>query len=393
VKAIVPLCIALVFSGTTAMQGVSQTSESASVAAAAALAPPAAGFPLSGPVTSSEIGNGIWWRPTFDEAVIEKVMTDAESWGYRNVLVESFWNGETIFPSRTFPSKDGSDKDWLTTMCAVARRHNLRVHAWIHTLYWRADRSTVQSHPLLSKHPDWVELPREDTPTSAGESRTAFVSPAIPGVRRALGSLIDELCERDIAGVNLDYIRYPSGGEDYGYNPASIEKFKAATGLSPRDLKPDPTPGSDWMKWVHFRENQVTELVSELCERIRTRSQVRKTRILVSAAFFPGYAKERGKNPKFQDWTTWVKRGYLDFSTPMCYSPQLPGLEGELKEIRAAHAGTSVACLPGIAVGKFYSPHPSLAEQGELLKKTGYSNWMVFKYETVKAELDQKQPK
>lgn len=127
VRTIVTICVALVLSGMCAIRVAGQTTETAGIPVATPN-----GYPPAGPVTPEQIGNGIWWRPTLDDAAIEKTMADIEGWGYRNILVESFWNGETIFASQTFPSKDGSDKDWLTTMCAVARRHNLRVHAWIH---------------------------------------------------------------------------------------------------------------------------------------------------------------------------------------------------------------------------------------------------------------------
>jgi len=346
-------------------------------------------FPLEGPLTPELVGNGVWWRPSFDEAVAEKVMSDLERWGFRNCFIESFWGGETIFPSSNFPSKVSDGKDWLKIFCEIGAKHNVRVHAWIHTFFWHYGRDKITSGTLVGDHPDWIEVSKDGQAPQRGEKEYVFVSPAHPEVRKKLGQLVDELCERPIAGVNLDYIRYPFAEPDFGYNPVAVERFRSETGLDARVLTPSLDKDSPWMKWVEFRERMVTETVDELAARIRFNSLKAKRRITVSAAFFPGYAKERGKNPKFQNWEVWVKRGLLDFSTPMCYSPTLPGLKEELAEVCQTHQGTKVVPVCGLAVGQFSSPHPAYGEQKKLLDEMGFSVHAVFKYDTLAAELNQ----
>jgi uncharacterized lipoprotein YddW (UPF0748 family) len=348
-------------------------------------------FPMSGPLTADMIGNGVWWRPTFDEQVAEKVMSNLEKWGFRNCFIESFWGGEVIFPSQNFPPKTKDGKDWLKIFCEIGARHNVRVHAWIHTFFWHYGRSTMTSTTLLvGQHPDWVEISRTNKPPESGEKEYVFVSPAHPGVRSKLAQLIDELCQRPIAGVNLDYVRYPFAEPDFGYHPLAIERFQRETGLDPRSLQRDTRPNSSWMKWVEFRERMVTETVDELASRIRLLSPQLGRRIAVSAAYFPGYEKERGKNPKFQNWMEWVRRGLLDFSTPMCYSPTEEGLAEELAEVAAVHKGSTVAAIPGLAVGQFYSPHPPYQRQLEILRKAGFKYHAIFKYDTLAEELEKK---
>ncbi|MCX7624996.1 MAG: family 10 glycosylhydrolase [Candidatus Sumerlaeaceae bacterium] len=349
---------------------------------------PALAFPLTGPLSAEIIGNGVWWRPTFDEEVAESVMSKLEKWGFKNIFVESFWSGQTIFPSPNFPAKTSDGKDWLQIFCEIGARHNLRVHAWIHTFFWHYGRDKITSGTLVGDHPEWVEVSRSGGPPEKGEKDYVFVSPAHPEVRRMLGKLIDELCQRPIAGVNIDYIRFPLAEPDFGYNPAAVERFRNETGLDARSLTPDTRPDSNWMKWVAFREKMVTETVDELASRIRLRGIQHHRRIAVSAAFFPGYEKERGRNPKFQNWVVWVKRGLLDFSTPMCYSPTIDGLREELQEVRSTHAGTAVVPIPGLAVGQFYSPHPPYTEQLKLVREMGFSHHAVFKYETLAQEIE-----
>lgn len=347
-------------------------------------------FPLTGPLSPDIIGNGVWWRPTFDEQVAENVMSNLEKWGFKNVFVESFWGGQTIFPSSNFPSKTSDGKDWLKIFCEIGARHNLRVHAWIHTFFWHYGRDKITSGTLVGDHPEWIEVSRSGGPPDKGEKDYVFVSPAHPEVRRMLTKLIDELCQRPIAGINIDYIRYPFAEPDFGYNPAAVERFRNETGLDARTLEPDVRPQSNWMKWVEFRENMVTETVDELASRVRWRGIQQQRRIAVSAAFFPGYEKERGRNPKFQYWVVWVKRGLLDFSTPMCYSPTIDGLREELGEVRSTHTGSTVVPIPGLAVGQFYSPHPPYADQLKLVREMGFSSHAVFKYDTLAQEIENK---
>ncbi len=350
-------------------------------------AAPSQAWPLSGPLTAEMLGNGVWWRPTFDEAAAEKVMSDLERWGYKNCFVESFWGGQVIFPSSHFPAKTNDGKDWLKIFCEIGARHNVRVHAWIHTFFWHYGRDRITSGTLVGDHPDWIEISRTGDPPARGEKDYVLVSPAHPEVRRQLALLVDELCQRPIAGVNIDYIRYPFAEPDFGYNPAAVERFRRETGLDPMTIQPDMNPESPWMKWVAFRERMVMETVEELTNRTRMAGIQQRRRIVVSSAFFPGYKKERGQNPKYQNWYEWVKRNLLDFSTPMCYSPTLAGLKEEFEEVKLAHQGTQVVPMPGLAVGQFYSPHPPLADQLKLLKEAGYPIHAVFKYDTLADEM------
>ncbi|MCX7964571.1 MAG: family 10 glycosylhydrolase [Candidatus Sumerlaea chitinivorans] len=344
-------------------------------------------FPLVGPVRAEEIGNIVWWRPTLDEKAIEQMMADLQRWGYRNVMVESFWGGQTIYPSKVFPPKTNDGKDWLKIICEAGARHNIRVHAWIHTFFWGL-RANVTSGSLLAQHPHWIEQTLDGQLPQSGERDYVFASPAVREVRAALGKLVDELCERDIVGINIDYIRYPFTVPDSGYNPVAVERFRNETGLDARTITKDLTPNSPWMRWVEFRERMVTETVEELSSRIRFNSARSGRRILVSAAYFPGYKKERGSNPKCQNWYVWVERGLLDLSTPMCYSPTLEGLKEELAEVREVHVGKPTACIPGLAVGRFSSPHPPYIQQLELARNAGFPAIAVFKYETLKDEIE-----
>jgi uncharacterized lipoprotein YddW (UPF0748 family) len=343
-------------------------------------------LPTTGGLTAAQIGSGIWWRPELNETSITQVLSDMEKWQFRNLYLESFWGCKTIFPSETFESRTDDGRDWLEYIAGEASKHNVRVIAWVHSLYWHYSTAEATTPTLLQLHPDWIELTRDGNMLTAKDP-SIFVSPALPQVHGHLLSLMDELCSRSIDGVNLDYIRY-NAADDFGYNSAAVEEFQSRTGIDPLKIDEDTSRGSDWMKWVGYREDLVTTLVHELSYRIREDGINKGRRMLVSSAYFPGYVDTRGKNRKYQNWTEWVSRRYLDVSNPMCYSPTLTGLEKELREVRSIHQGSPVACVPALAVGKLFSQHPPYIDQRKVLEGVGFRHATVFKYETLKAEMN-----
>lgn len=349
-------------------------------------------LPTTGTLTAAQIGNGVWWRPTLNETSVTQVMADMQRWGYRNLFLETLWNGRTIYPSDHFDSWKDDGRDWLQHIVNEGKKHDVRVIAWIHTLYWSHTTDTLAMPRVVREHPEWLEVTRdgESAVAPGGGHLALFVSPAVPKVREKLLSAVDEILTRGVAGINLDYIRY-NADADFGYHPLALEGFREQTGLDAMELEPDTDDDSDWMKWVRYREDLVTSVVKVVSERVREFGDEVGERKLVTSAYFPGYAATRGKNQKYQNWLTWLARGYLDVSTPMCYAPTLTGLEKELREVRSAHQGAPVACIPALAVGKFFSPHPSLAEQKRVLNSAGFRYYSIFKYETLKQELESKE--
>ena len=145
-------------------------------------------------------------------------------------------------------------------------------------------------------------------------------------------------------GIQLDYIRYPSGNEDAGYDNFTIEKFISEIGFDPSEISPKQS--SEWKQWVEWRENQVTDLVRQVHY---LKNKVRPD-CLLSAAVFPGYYKERYQRYfKFQDYATWAREALLDLLVPMAYSNTLGGIRQEVEETLLASTG-KVEVIPGLAI-------------------------------------------
>ena len=204
-------------------------------------------------------------------------------------------------------------------VCALAAAEGLDVHAW----WWALCR---RDEVLMNEHADWYAVSREghsthDTPPYVPYYR--FLCPTRPEVRRYLRDRMEETLALDgLAGVCLDYIRYPDvilpralwekydlvqheelPPFDFCYCDVCREAFRALEGVDPLELS-DPAADSAWRR---FRWDSVTRLVNELAAVVRSRGR------MISASVFPSPSVAR--RLVRQDWPSWD----LDAVLPMVY--------------------------------------------------------------------------
>lgn len=339
-------------------------------------------FPTTGTITAADIGDGVWWQPELDETSITQVLHNMNEWDIRNLYVDVFRDGETLFPSAVFPQQAAAtNRDWLNYIITEAHNHNIRVHAWTQVLCWQEpDSETTLTHPLLSAHPEWLEVSDEGK-VFDGESMARFVSPGVPEVQSALRSLAQEICRYPIDGLNLDAVAYNDRAET-GYNPAALREFEMFYGIDPSDLRRSTNEDSEWMQWVAFREDQLTSLVQMMGDETRQAGESAGRRILFSVNVLPIYEETRGRNSAYQHWGQWVEEKLVDATIPQCFSPELPGLEKQLWQVRSVHMGAEIASIPGLLLDEdTTNSHPSLQEQQRLLKNTGFQHSNIMQYQ------------
>jgi len=211
-------------------------------------------------------------------------------------------------------------KDIIDLVLPVAVEADINLHAWIISLEY-PDEATMKSHP------SWYVV------NGKGEScidKPAYISdyrwlcPSNPEVHEFMKSRVSDLCSySELAGVHLDYIRYPDvvlapfhrakydipqddlihPQFDYCYCKTCRDSFKQAEGIDPLDL-PDPFTDERWLK---FRLDAISGLVNELYEITSLKKK------LLTAAVFP--TPELSKFRIKQDWVDWK----LDAIMPMIY--------------------------------------------------------------------------
>jgi len=318
-------------------------------------------------------------RPPDDIEETKTTVDELADAGITDLFVETFFHGQTIYPSDVATQKDYAD-DYYDQLLEYAHRRGMRIHAWIETLYWYNLR-------YIGDPPEGHLLDGDDVVAVGGEEYTvdadlvtvdengqiqaeggkAFVSPFSETVGETLEALLAELDERyDVDGISLDYIRFPGGTAPWApraYGHEDVGPYEP--GMSDEELHDQ-------------RAEAVTDLVTRL-------GGVIEDDTVFSASVFPGYytssdqAFERNKS---QDWQTWTDESRIDWFNAMCYALAPDDLERTLDARReeiefvmdAQRGGVTVMPLVAITPG-----HPDVELQyDELLDDTigaGYGLW------------------
>ena len=278
------------------------------------------------------------WVTRFDyksPTDVSSIIVNCAQAGFTDIFFQIRGNGTAFYPSRVEPwafelfgkdvSKTGTNPGWdpLQMAASWAKRYHVRLHAYINVLPgWRGfDSPPRAAGQLWTAHPDWFMVDSTGArmkPTSAWYS---FLNPAHPQVRSHLSQIADELARYDIAGLHLDYIRFPYDYTDVArevYPNASSKEIKAHSVFSfdPVSLGAMGRSASR-RKWDAFRRKSVSQVVADLCGIFKARKANAVLSSSVLADFSTGY------HEAFQDSRRWVKEGSVDWLVPMNYNARL----------------------------------------------------------------------
>ncbi|MBP3923760.1 family 10 glycosylhydrolase [bacterium] len=269
---------------------------------------------------------GVWLRPT--ETTREEIIStldDLKQTGIDNVLLETYYHGKTIYPSKVMQNYgliaqneifNGIDplKIWIEE----GRKRNIKVQVWFETFYVGNKNPKDNPTSILAQFPDWGNKIKRDADSqdaatkSVTEHNGYFIDPANPYVQDFLYKLLKEIIANyHPDGINLDYIRYPqimskSDAGSWGYTKYAREEFKAMYGEDPINLtRSNPL----WSGWENYRRSRITNFVK------RAGELGRQNNVYVSAVIFPD--RLQALEQKQQDWKTWSTNNYIDGFTPM----------------------------------------------------------------------------
>jgi uncharacterized lipoprotein YddW (UPF0748 family) len=278
----------------------------------------------------------------------------------------------------------------LARLLDRARGRGLEVHAWINVLLTAHFGQPLPAGHVLRSHPEWVMLPRAAAPAGLasrpadllrlareaargdGDVEGYYVSPSSPAVSDHLEAVMRELVrEYPVAGLHLDFIRYP--GPDYDYSRAALEAFRRTSGA--KDLLGGPT--RDPQGFDAFRRSAVTALVRRLAGAARAERQG----LVLSAAVAPDEA--HAVSQRFQEWPRWLDLGLLDAICPMAYTPDSRLFRAQ---IESAVARTPPRLLVWAGIGAYRLNLEGTVEKIRLAREAGAAGVVVFSHESLGRE-------
>jgi uncharacterized lipoprotein YddW (UPF0748 family) len=279
------------------------------------------------------------WVTRFDYTTpedVRRIVDNVASAGFTDVFFQIRGNATVFYRSKLEPwayelsgdhvSMLGTDPGWDPLQLALdtAVSHGLRVHAYMNVLpAWKGLEEPPESvGQLWTAHPDWFmvdSLGQKMLPTSGWYS---FINPVLPEVRAHLRGIVAELCRYDVAGIHLDYIRYP---EDYRL--VAAQRYPDATEeeiLRHADFSYDPASQSALFEqygWdvskrqiTQFRCDSVTRVVRDISYTM----QLERPDACLLTASVMGNPVE-GKAHAYQDSGMWVRQGLVDWVVQMNY--------------------------------------------------------------------------
>jgi len=333
---------------------------------------------------------GVWVRPvaSLDSAKIQ--IDNIAKAGFNAIYLETFYHGFTIYPnSRYVPIRpEMNETDYLRFYIEEAHKRGIEVHAWIEVFYWEVDTKDYPQFPktpLFTKHPSWRLIMRNGKTSEKDEKAHIFANPANPEVQKFLAAYVKEMLTKyPLDGINLDYVRYPIGFQDGGYDSATLKAFQKIHKYDPRSVAIN-SKDAKWQKWVEYREEQVLKTVA-LIKKARDNA---RPKAVLSAAIFPGPAEARYTlDSHFQNWREMMKRDLLDTIIPMSYAYGISGIEKEVDNVLVAvPKGSKVKVEPVLAIQKLGADqyagtgHPPVIEQQELMTRKGIPGFSIFCYD------------
>jgi uncharacterized lipoprotein YddW (UPF0748 family) len=332
------------------------------------------------------------WVTRFDykkPADVEAIIANCARAGFTDIFFQIRGNGTVFYPSRTEPwafeltgadaSATGRNPGWDPLQVAAdgAKKRGIRLHAYMNVLPgWRGVKDPPRSAGQnWTAHPEWFmvdSLGQRMRPTSGWYS---FLNPALPEVRRHLTQLAAELARYDIAGLHLDYIRFPYDYKDVA--PQLYPRAAAAEIAKRSDFSYDRFSAAQVQQrysgnWGAFRRESVSQIVADLNKTFKAQ---RGPQCIVSSSVLADF--DLGYSTAFQDSRRWAEERYADWLVPMNYNPKL--FDERLGKMHKSLGRSATASQ--LVVGIDCKADPSvIRRQIAAVKKAGCRGYALFAY-------------
>jgi uncharacterized lipoprotein YddW (UPF0748 family) len=332
------------------------------------------------------------WVTRFDyttPADVPAIVANCARYGFTDIFFQIRGNGTVFYPSTVEPwafelsgdnaSLTGRNPGWNPLQTAVnsARQRGIRLHAYMNVLPgWRGAVSPPRpAGQLWTAHPDWFmvdSLGQRMRPTGGWY---AFLNPALPEVRRHLAQLAAELARYDLAGLHLDYVRFPYDYKDVAhenYPGASPEELKKHSDFSYDRFSLEAARKQRGQDWNAFRRASVSQIVADLRQTFKSR---RGSPCVISSSVLADF--DTGYHTAFQDSRRWVKEEYVDWLVPMNYNAPL--FDERLKKMHKALGRRATGGQLVVGIDCKADPR-EINRQVEAVRKAGCRGFALFAY-------------
>jgi uncharacterized lipoprotein YddW (UPF0748 family) len=309
---------------------------------------------MSGPTPRADEVHGVWENGSGRHPRgWDGLFTELSRRGVNTVYSHMQRAGQTqINPNVAAPvSSSGrtAGADAVASLSAAAKRHGIALHAWV--TCWALDgidesrRADLSAAGRLMRDAQGRELP--------------WLCPSLPENHALLLAGLAELARQGIAGIHLDYVRYP---EMQGcFAPATRKAFEKQIGARVTNWPNDVLAGGSLADaFQTFRQQEITRFVRAAAETVRAINPA----IILSAAVFPSPAAARMRG---QDWPGWLRDNTLDTVCPMAYTESAAAFAEMLDACIRETPDPAAHLIAGIGTGADESQLDAFATAEQIL--------------------------
>ena len=276
-----------------------------------------------------------------------------------------------------------NDFDPLEYVIKEAAPKGIRVHAWVNMFYvWAGDQYPEDKNHILYRRSDYV-LRNNGYPDYKSLKEQGyegyFLDPKIIAVQNDLLRLIIEISENyDVAGIHLDYFRYP--GIAYSFTPASRTIYMMNKVYDPWSIYQSPE------NFIKDRGYQVflyadkeyryslTETLSKYLKLISKTVKNIKPDLELSIAVKPDPVE--AKHRYFQDWLEWLRRGFCDFVVIMNYRTDWQEFDFILKQLAIQNLNEQIM----VGISTYNQNVDAVLKRLKAVKNERFVGYSLFSY-------------
>lgn len=313
---------------------------------------------------------GVWSHSAFpldgmdwDETI--RILADN---GFTAFFPNMLWAGlaycnSAVLPVSPLVARQG---DPLAGALAATRKHGIDLHVW--KVNWNMGGRAPDAFAQRMEQENRLQV------SFGGQTHQQWLCPSHPANRELeIESLLDVIRTYDVAGIHLDYMRYPS--RDHCFCAQCRSQFETRIGRAvaqwPADIRNQPDLAESWSEFRRETLNTVVEQIAQQARRIRPG-------IKISAAVFTHWPTDR--NTIGQDWATWCRKGWIDFVCPMNYTANNARFESLIRRQRLWAGSVPVWPGIGLAVWPDAGDPIRLFEQIEATRRQNTGGFMIFQY-------------
>jgi uncharacterized lipoprotein YddW (UPF0748 family) len=252
------------------------------------------------------------WVTAWDMNTPEKIdalIKDAQKHQFTKIFLQTRYRGDALyFPNRTDSSYSnpeprsyllqGSSFDPLAYALEQVPDSSIKIYAWVTTFVVTPfDLRKIDSNHVFYTHPEWLVKDRYGRAIAYNSYEGAFLDPALPQVRQyTLNILADIATNYKVAGIQLDYIRYPD--TLYGWNAMSKQM-------------------AQWDSTFDFNAWRQQKIASFFNMTYITLKSI-NPQLEVSASVISD--RQKASKKYAQEWWKWMENRYIDQVYIMAYN-------------------------------------------------------------------------